>query len=83
MKGSLRPPVIVLDDIAHCPDGRQVLIVALRVDVVEGLGGAGVPVRACEVNGNLARVRKRITRCEDLLSDQTRVCTYICAEILQ
>lgn len=46
-------PVIVLDDITHCPDSSQVLVVASRVDVVEGLGSAGVPVGACEVNGNL------------------------------
>lgn len=47
-------PVIVLDDITHCPDGCQVFIVALWVDVVEGLGGSRIPVGSCEVDGNLA-----------------------------
>jgi len=56
----LGSPVIVLDDFTHCPDGCQVFIVAFRVDVVEGMGGARVPVRACEVDGNLDQVQKRI-----------------------
>lgn len=55
---SLSLPVIVLDDITHGPDGAQVLIIAFRVDIVEGLGSPRIPVRACEVNGNLARVRE-------------------------
>lgn len=46
-------PVVVLDDITHCPDGRQVFIKAFWVDVVQGLGGAWIPIRACEVDGNL------------------------------
>lgn len=47
-------PVIVLDDITHCPDSRQVFIIALWVDVMEGLGIAGIPIGACEINSNLA-----------------------------
>lgn len=47
-------PVIVLDDVPHRPDSRQVLIVALRVDVVEGLGSVGIPVGSCEVDGDLS-----------------------------
>ena len=46
-------PVVVLDHRAHGPDGRQVLVVALGVDEVEGLGGPGVPVGTCEVYGYL------------------------------
>ena len=46
-------PVVVLDHRAHGPDGGQVLVVALRVDEVEGLGGPGVPVGTCEVYGYL------------------------------
>ena len=48
-------PVVVLDHGAHGPDGGQVLIVALGVDEVEGLGGPGVPVGGCEVYGYLKR----------------------------
>ena len=46
-------PVIVLDHAAHGPDSRQVLVIAIRADVVEGLREPGIPVGACEVNGNL------------------------------
>ncbi len=53
-------PVIILDDITHGPDGCQVFIIAFGVDIVEGLWRAGIPIRACEVNGNLARVREKI-----------------------
>lgn len=60
MKQSWSLPVIVLDDITHCPDGCQVFIIAFRVDIVGGLGRGGIPVRACEINGNLARVQERI-----------------------
>ena len=56
---NLGSPVIVLDDITHCPDGCQVLVVAVRVDVVEGLGGAGIPVGTCEVDGDLGRIQER------------------------
>lgn len=61
---TLSLPVIVLDDVTHCPDGFQILIIAFRVDIVEGLRRAGITIRACEVNGNLAPVRERI-RYED------------------
>lgn len=44
--------VIVLDDTTHCPDSSQVFIVALWVDVMEGLGRVGIPVGACEINSN-------------------------------
>lgn len=50
-------PVIVLDDVPYSPDGGQVLVVAFRVDVVEGLGRAGITVRSGEVDGNLADQR--------------------------
>lgn len=50
-------PVIVLDDVPHSPDGGQVLVVAFRVDVVEGLRRAGIAVRSGEVDGNLADQR--------------------------
>lgn len=46
-------PVIVLDDIAHRPDGCLVFIIAFRVNVMEGARRSGVTIRACEVNGNL------------------------------
>lgn len=51
-------PVVVLDDVAHRPDGCQVFIKAVRVDVVQGLGGLGVSVRAGEVDGNLNHDRR-------------------------
>lgn len=34
----LHLPVVVLDNVTNCPDGCQILVVALRVDVVEGHG---------------------------------------------
>ena len=58
-------PVVVLDDITHRPDSFQVLIIALRIDVMWGQRGAGIPSRACEVNSNLARggqIEKEILR---------------------
>lgn len=47
------PPVIVLDDISHRPDGRQVFIHTLRTDVMQRLGRSGITVRAGKVHGNL------------------------------
>lgn len=47
-------PVIVLDDITHSPDCSQVFIIAVRVDVMEGLRVPGIPVGAGEINSNLA-----------------------------
>lgn len=52
---SLSLPVIVLDDVTHSPDSCQVFIKALRVDVMEGHRGPGVPVGASKINSNLAR----------------------------
>lgn len=52
-------PVIVLDDIAYRPDGRQVLIDPLRVDVVQRLRRTGISVGPCEVNGHLVKCRER------------------------
>lgn len=46
-------PVVVLDDVAHRPDGCQVFVVAFRVDEMEGAWNPGVPVRAREVDGDL------------------------------
>lgn len=46
-------PVVVLDDVPHSPDSSQVFVKALRVDVMQGAGQPGIPVRAGEVNGNL------------------------------
>lgn len=60
MEQNLSLPVIVLDDITHRPDGWQVFIITLRVDIVEGFGGSWIAVGACEVDGNLARVRGKI-----------------------
>lgn len=56
----MRPclPVIVLDDISHSPDSRQIFIIALRVDVMEGDGGPGIPIGASEINRNLSRGQK-------------------------
>ena len=45
--------VIVLNDLAHCPDGRQVLVAAQRVDVVQRGRLAWAPIRGREVNANL------------------------------
>lgn len=46
-------PVIVLDDVAHRPNSREVLVDALRTDVMQGLRRPGVPIRAGEVDGHL------------------------------
>lgn len=46
-------PVIVLDDVANGPDGSQVFIIALRIDVMQGGGGPGIPVGASKINSNL------------------------------
>ena len=46
-------PVIVLDHRAHSPDGGQVLVIALGVYEVQGLGAQRVPVGGCEVYGYL------------------------------
>lgn len=48
-------PVVVLDDIADRPDSRQVLIDALRTDVVQRLRRSGIPVGPCEVDGHLLK----------------------------
>lgn len=48
-------PVVVLDDIANRPDSGQVLIDALRTDVVQRLRRSGIPVGACEVDGHLVK----------------------------
>lgn len=53
-------PVIVLDDVTHCPDGCQVFIVALWVNVMEGLWRSRITVGACEVDGNLTQSREKI-----------------------
>lgn len=53
-------PVIILDDIAHSPDSGQVFIIAFWVDIVEGSRSPGVSIRACKVNGNLAKHTKDI-----------------------
>lgn len=46
-------PVIVLDDIADRPDSREVLVNALRTNVMQRFRRLGIPVGACEVNGHL------------------------------
>lgn len=48
-------PVVVLDDVADRPDSRQVLIDALRTDVVQRLRRSGIPVGPCEVDGHLVK----------------------------
>lgn len=48
-------PVVVLDDIANRPDSGQVLIDALRTDVVQRLRRSGIPVGPCEVDGHLVK----------------------------
>lgn len=48
-------PVVVLDDVADRPDSRQVLIDALRTDVVQRLRRPGIPVGSCEVDGHLLK----------------------------
>lgn len=57
-----RLPVVVLDDVAHRPDGCQVFVVAFGVDVVEGLGRAGVAVGAGEIDGDLMHQRRGLRR---------------------
>lgn len=47
--------VVVLNDLAHRQDGRQVLVAAQRVDVVQRGRLARVPVRSCEVDTDLRR----------------------------
>lgn len=51
-------PVIVLDDIAYRPDGREVLIHPLRADVVQRLRRSGVSVGPGEVDGHLGKGRE-------------------------
>lgn len=52
---SINLPVIVLDDVTHSPDSRQVFIKALRVDIMEGHRGLGIAVGAGKINSNLAQ----------------------------
>jgi len=57
--------VIVLADCADSRDGLLVLVRLVGVDVMQGLGGARVPVRAREVYTNLqygVRVIKKVPR---------------------
>ena len=53
MRDILYIPVIVLDDVAHGPDSREVLVDTLRTNVVQRLRRLGVPVGACEVDSHL------------------------------
>lgn len=46
-------PVIVLDDVTNSPDGCQVLVISLWIDVMQRGGGPGIPVGASEINRNL------------------------------
>lgn len=77
-------PVVVLDDVAHCPDGCQVFVVAFRVDEMEGAWNLGVPVRAREVDGDLRPSRGEMedTHSEsyhdDHMGDLTQTHTHIC-----
>ena len=48
-------PVIVLNNLTNAPYGRQVLIVALRADVVQRLWGLGITIGPCEVYSHLHR----------------------------
>lgn len=50
---AMRLPVIVLDDITHRPDRREVLVNTLRTNVMQRLRRPGVPVGACEVDSHL------------------------------
>ena len=57
--------VIVLADCADSRDGLLVLVRLVGVDVVQGLGGAWVPVRARKVYTNLqyrVRVIKNVSQ---------------------
>lgn len=47
--------VVVLDDLAHCQDGGQVLVAAQRVDVVQRGRLTRVPVGSGEVDTDLRR----------------------------
>lgn len=48
-----------MDNVTYSPDGLQVFVVAVRADIVKGLRGHGIAVRACKVNGNLAAETER------------------------
>lgn len=64
-------PVVVYDDVTYGPDGLQVFVVAVRADIVKGLRGHGVAVRACKVNGNLGQ-RQRERENAKIKEDSTR-----------
>lgn len=46
-------PVIVLDHLANRPDGRQILIYTIRVEIVQRVRWARVSIWASEVNAHL------------------------------
>lgn len=48
-------PVVVLDDVADRPDSRQVLVDALRTDVMQRRRRSGIAVGAREVNSHLPK----------------------------
>lgn len=48
-----RSPVVVLNDLPHSPDGRQVFVGAHGVDVVQRGGVEGIAVGGCEVYPDL------------------------------
>lgn len=45
--------IVVLNDVAHRPNGREVLVNALRADVMQGLRRSRISVRAGEVDSHL------------------------------
>lgn len=45
--------VVVLDYLANGPDGWQILVHAIRVEIVQRVRGAGISIRASEVNAHL------------------------------
>lgn len=48
-------PVVVLDDVAHRPGSREVLVDALGTDVMQRLRRLGIPVGPREVNSHLQK----------------------------
>lgn len=64
-------PVVVLNDVPHGPDSREVLVDALRADVVQGLRRPGIPVGAGEVHSHLLDQHGCIKTAELQLQSET------------
>lgn len=60
-------PVVVLDDVADRPDSRQVLVDALRTDVMQRCRRSGIAIGAREINSHLPKHSPHVRGSQKLL----------------